>query len=318
MAPLATQNKATIFMTGKPAPGFWDLGWGQALIFWRVRQPGGGAVQRLEPPALQTGGIGRPAEGRLRDVQVNALHQIWRDQLARLAIGRAVFSHGPAVEREQHIDLFHDFPAGRVALQNLPQPTPEGAVQRQEPVAAVALGRLVVQAPGREDGTQARLNLGEGRVAERLQRCFNGTGSQGRQHRHQLREVTGHKGGIYTALLTKAIPFFEMTPEKRQTEYQALRQQLSGLGWISEGYAQNRGRGAGGPCFQWTRKVKGKTVSVALSEEQFDALTKAIKTWKKTKQIIKRMQQLSREEIFTTLPGIKRSKQLSKKVLGLI
>jgi hypothetical protein len=109
-----------------------------------------------------------------------------------------------------------------------------------------------------------------------------------------------------------------MTPKKRQTEYQDLLQQLSGIGWISEGYAQNRGRGAGGPCFQWTRKVKGKTVSVALSEEQFDAMTKAIETWQKTKQIIQRMQQLSREEIFTTLPGTKRRKPLSKNVLGLI
>lgn len=109
-----------------------------------------------------------------------------------------------------------------------------------------------------------------------------------------------------------------MTPEKRKKEYQALLQELAGVGWISEGYAQNRGRGAGGPCFQWTRKVKGKTVSVALSEEQFEALTKAIVTWQKTKQILKRMQQLSREEIFTTLPGTKRRKRLGKKVLGLI
>jgi predicted transcriptional regulator len=125
-------------------------------------------------------------------------------------------------------------------------------------------------------------------------------------------------GGIYTAPLTKAIQFFEMTANRRQQEYQALLQQLSCIGWISEGYAQDRGRGAGGPCFQWTRKVKGKTVSVALSEEQFDAMTKAIENWQKTKKIIKRMQQLSREEIFTTLPGTKRKKPLSKKVLGLI
>jgi hypothetical protein len=109
-----------------------------------------------------------------------------------------------------------------------------------------------------------------------------------------------------------------MTSEKRKKEYQALLKELSGISWISEGYAQNRGRGAGGPCFQWTRKVKGKTVSVALSQEQFQALTKAIDTWKKTKKIIKRMQQLSREEIFTTLPGTKRRKRLGKKVLGLI
>src|ERR1017187_2619229 len=108
-----------------------------------------------------------------------------------------------------------------------------------------------------------------------------------------------------------------MHSAKRQKEYQSLRLKLSRLGWISDGYAQNRGRGAGGPCFQWTRKVQGKTVSVALSEEQFAALAQAIGTWQKTKKIIQRMQQLSREEIFMTLPGIKRRKPLSKKVLGL-
>src|SRR6266478_3549117 len=107
-------------------------------------------------------------------------------------------------------------------------------------------------------------------------------------------------------------------PAERRQAFRKLARQLASLGWISEGYAQNRGPGAGGPCFQWTRKVKGKTVSVALSEAQFDALTKAIATWQKTKKIIKRMQQLSREEIFTTLPGTKRRKPLGKKVLGLI
>ena len=109
-----------------------------------------------------------------------------------------------------------------------------------------------------------------------------------------------------------------MTQKKRPAEYRSLLQKLSGIGWISEGYVQNRGRGAGGPCFQWTRKVKGKTVSVALSEEQFEAMRKAIGTWRKTKKILQRMQQLSREEIFTTLPGTKRRKPLSRKVLGLI
>lgn len=107
-------------------------------------------------------------------------------------------------------------------------------------------------------------------------------------------------------------------PKDRRGEYQQLLNQLSRTGWISEGYAQNRGPGAGGPCFQWTRKVKGKTVSVALSQEQFAAMQQAIENWKQTKKIIKRMQQLSREEIFTTLPGTKRRKPLTKKVLGLI
>lgn len=109
-----------------------------------------------------------------------------------------------------------------------------------------------------------------------------------------------------------------MTSKNRLRQYQQLLDQLSDTGWISEGYAQNRGPGAGGPCFQWTRKVQGKTVSVALSEEQFKAMQQAIENWKKTKNIIRRMQQLSREEIFTTLPGTKRKKPLPKNVLGII
>ncbi len=109
-----------------------------------------------------------------------------------------------------------------------------------------------------------------------------------------------------------------MTSKDRLKHYQELLGQLSTISWISEGYAQNRGPGAGGPCFQWTRKVKGKTVSVALSEEQFKAMVQAIENWKKTKKIIKRMQQLSREEIFTTLPGTRRRKPLRKSVLGII
>jgi hypothetical protein len=52
-------------------------------------------------------------------------------------------------------------------------------------------------------------------------------------------------------------------PARRQKEYARLRARLAHIGYISEGYVQDRGPGAGGPCYQWTRKVKGKTVSVA-------------------------------------------------------
>ena len=76
--------------------------------------------------------------------------------------------------------------------------------------------------------------------------------------------------------------------------------------------------GAGGPCFQWTRKVKGKTVSVALSQEQYQALQAAIVNWKEAQAILRQMQTLSRAVIFGTLPHPPRRKRLGKKVLGLI
>jgi len=104
----------------------------------------------------------------------------------------------------------------------------------------------------------------------------------------------------------------------RQRQYQQLRQKLGAIGWISEGYVQDRGPGAGGPCYQWSRKVKAKTLSVALSQQQYLWLKQAIENWKSMKQILKQMQQLSRAELFETLPGPPRRKSLGKKVLGLI
>lgn len=101
-----------------------------------------------------------------------------------------------------------------------------------------------------------------------------------------------------------------------QAEYTRLRQQLAQIGWISEGYVQDRGPGAGGPCYQWTRKVKGKTVSVALSKEQFEWLAAAIAQWRQAQAILKAMQCLSRQVLFETVPHPPRRKRLSKKVLG--
>lgn len=102
-----------------------------------------------------------------------------------------------------------------------------------------------------------------------------------------------------------------------QAQYDQLRQRLAHTTWISEGYVQNRGRGAGGPCYQWTRKVKGKTVSVALSKEQFQWLDQAIAQWRQVQATLKEMQRLSRQVLFETVPHPPRRKRLGKKVLGL-
>ncbi len=104
----------------------------------------------------------------------------------------------------------------------------------------------------------------------------------------------------------------------RQKEYARLRAQLAHIGWISEGYVQDRGPGAGGACYPWTRKVKGKTVCVALSKEQYEWLKQAIANWRVVQNTLRQMQRLSREELFESLPGPKRRKKLSKKVLGLV
>jgi hypothetical protein len=106
--------------------------------------------------------------------------------------------------------------------------------------------------------------------------------------------------------------------EEARAEYARLAQKLTCQGWISEGYAQDRGPGAGGPCYQWTRKVRNKTLSVALSKEQYEWLKEAIQNWRTIQATLKEMQRLSRRVLFETVKNPPRRKRLGKKVLGLI
>jgi len=103
----------------------------------------------------------------------------------------------------------------------------------------------------------------------------------------------------------------------RQQQYARLCAQLADTGWISEGYVQDRGACGGSPCYPWTRKVKGKTVCVALSKEQYEWLKQAIANWRTLQRTLRQMQRLSREELFQSLPNPPRRKRLGKKVLGL-
>jgi hypothetical protein len=110
----------------------------------------------------------------------------------------------------------------------------------------------------------------------------------------------------------------EFSLSQAQARYEKLRGYLAQTGWISEGYVQNRGPGAGGPCYQWTRKVRNKTVSVALSKEQYEWLKQAIENWREVQEAFKEMQRLSRQVLFATIPHPPRRKRLGKRVLGLI
>jgi len=107
-------------------------------------------------------------------------------------------------------------------------------------------------------------------------------------------------------------------PSSRPRHYARLCAQLAAPGWISEGYVQDRGATGGSPAYPWTRKVKGKTVCVALSKEQYQWLKQAIANWRVVQKTLRQMQRLSRQELFESLPSPPRRKRLGKKVLGLV
>ena len=102
-------------------------------------------------------------------------------------------------------------------------------------------------------------------------------------------------------------------------EYQALARQLAGIGYISQGSVVDRAtlqRPRSG--YQWTRKIAGKTITVALSQEQFLALKEAIANRRALEKTTARMEKLARQILFETTPDTRRRKPLRKKVLGTL
>lgn len=101
-------------------------------------------------------------------------------------------------------------------------------------------------------------------------------------------------------------------------QYQHLRRKLAGIGWIALGSLVERDKpGQGGPRYQWSRRIGPKTVTVALSAEQFRWLKEAITNQRQVWDILMKLQQLTAHHALKNIPGPPRRKRLNKKHLGL-
>jgi hypothetical protein len=104
-----------------------------------------------------------------------------------------------------------------------------------------------------------------------------------------------------------------------QRQYQRLCSSLTTTGYISQGSVLDRATlRPPRSGYQWTRKLAGKTITVALNSEQFHSLRQAIKNRRGLQKTIAKMEKLSRQILFGTLPDTHRRKPLSKEALGLI
>lgn len=112
-----------------------------------------------------------------------------------------------------------------------------------------------------------------------------------------------------------------MPPPRRarlEARYAELRQQLAGIGYLSDGSVYRRPAGQSGTRFTWSTKVKAKTVSLALSAEQADWLEQAIAEHRRVKNLLAEMRRLSRQIMRARFPDTERRSPLNKKVLRLI
>ncbi len=108
------------------------------------------------------------------------------------------------------------------------------------------------------------------------------------------------------------------TGSRPPPQYRQLQRQLAQLGFISQGSVFQRSPNQQGSRYVWTRKVKAKTVTVALSPGQYHWLRRAVANQRELERIVEQMQTFSRQFLFANVPGVVRRKRLTKKVLCLI
>ena len=104
-----------------------------------------------------------------------------------------------------------------------------------------------------------------------------------------------------------------------QRQYRRLSGSLAGIGYISQGSVVDRSQlRPPRSGYQWTRKVAQKTVTVALSPEQFQQIRKAVENRRSLAKTLTKMENLSRRILFHSLPDTHRRKPLNQKVLDSI
>ena len=86
-----------------------------------------------------------------------------------------------------------------------------------------------------------------------------------------------------------------------QARYDHLKAEIATLGWISQGSVTPNGA-----AWRWTRKVKAKTVTVALSAPQAELFKSAITDHRRLEAIITKMRELSQKILLESVPGPRR------------
>jgi hypothetical protein len=101
-------------------------------------------------------------------------------------------------------------------------------------------------------------------------------------------------------------------------EYRRLQQKLAKIGWIALGSLVERNKpGQGGPRYQWSRRVGLKTVTVALSAEQFAWLQRAVANQREVWKTLMELQRITAQYMLENLPNPQRRKRFVKSKLGL-
>lgn len=109
--------------------------------------------------------------------------------------------------------------------------------------------------------------------------------------------------------------------ESKAKQYAAVKEELRSLGWVRPGCVTRRYTTCGnpscrcmgtppephGPYYQWSHKIRGRTQSLRLSDEQASQCREWAANYKRLRKLVRRMEALSLQETNRTLGAISRS-----------
>ena len=84
-----------------------------------------------------------------------------------------------------------------------------------------------------------------------------------------------------------------------RASFERCKKEILTLDWVSEGSVSSNHPGT----WRWTRKVKAKTVTVALSAAQAEAFQRAIADHRRLEKLIKEMRALSQSFLLENIAG---------------
>lgn len=98
-----------------------------------------------------------------------------------------------------------------------------------------------------------------------------------------------------------------------QRTYQQLQLALQNLPWIINGsvVAVAPKTETANTTYVWTRKIKAKTVTKALTKEQYEAFRQAIEANRQVEDALKRMRIISEMTILNSLPGVTKKPRIA-------
>jgi hypothetical protein len=108
----------------------------------------------------------------------------------------------------------------------------------------------------------------------------------------------------YQPFLVKKQPLFSRNPAALRQRFEECKAEIMQLDLVSQGSVTEGHPGA----WRWTRKVKAKTVTVALSKEQAQAFRLAVAQHRRLEKLIDEMRLLSQTILLESLPGPLRRK----------